>query len=76
MIVANTKKFGEQTVGIHGGELPKFKEDSTSKTWWKHQEGRVEDPKVQSMAVLRQNQKYWANNDLTLLADKTHEEAP
>jgi hypothetical protein len=29
-----TAKYGQVTIGIHGQELPKFVEDSTSKQWW------------------------------------------
>lgn len=36
MVAANTAKFGKQSVGIHGGELPKFAETKNSETWWKH----------------------------------------
>lgn len=32
----NTGKFGEQTIGIHGQNLPKFhRADTESKQWWK-----------------------------------------
>ena len=32
----NTGKFGEQTIGIHGQELPKYNAQTESKQWWKH----------------------------------------
>jgi len=34
MIEENTSKFGDQVVGIHGQELPKYMESDSSKTWW------------------------------------------
>jgi hypothetical protein len=37
MIEDMTKKYGNQTVGVHGMELPKFSETHASKAWWKYQ---------------------------------------
>ena len=35
MVADNTAKFGNQTIGIHGGELPKFSETRNGgKSWW------------------------------------------
>ena len=76
MVAANTQKFGSQTIGIHGGELPKFSEARESKTWWHYQQDRKQNPLVQSATVLKQSQKFWAKNDLILLGDKTNEGAP
>ncbi len=36
MIEENTGKFGDQVVGIHGQELPKYMESDSSKTWWEY----------------------------------------
>jgi hypothetical protein len=36
MIEENTTKFGEQTIGIHGQELPTYSATQESKHWWKH----------------------------------------
>ena len=71
----NVNKFGEQTIGIHGQELPKYTEMDDSKEWWKFVQNK-EPPKVQSRVLLKQNQKYWATNDEMLLADKSFEMAP
>ena len=76
MVAANTQKFGTQTVGVHGCELPKFSEAKESKTWWNYQQDRKQNPLVQSATVLKQNQKFWAKNDLILLGDKTNDGAP
>ena len=76
MVADNTAKFGNVTIGIHGGELPKFAEVERSKEWWRMQHKTKEDPAVQSRLLLKQTQKYWAKNDDTLLADMQHEPAP
>ena len=76
MINENVNKFGEQTIGIHGQELPKYFENADSKTWWNYSRIGKEAPKVQSRVLLKQNQKYWATNDEMLLADKSHAEGP
>lgn len=67
MVEENTRKFGEQTIGIHGQELPRYMETEGSKAWWKYfPRGQ---PEVQSQILLKQNHKYWAVNDEMLLAD-------
>ena len=76
MVAENTSKFGSVTIGIHGGELPKFSNDNTSKQWWRYQHAVKEDPKIQSRVLLKQTQQYWAKNDLNLLSDMVHDEAP
>jgi len=35
MVAENNAKFGAVTIGIHGGELPKFAEMQGSKEWWR-----------------------------------------
>lgn len=75
-VAENTAKFGNQTIGIHGGELPKFAHEKNSKSWWRYQQENKDDPLVQSAALLKQNQKFWAKNDLTLLADKSSTQVP
>ena len=37
MVADNTAKFGNVTVGIHGGELPKYAATQASKEWWSAQ---------------------------------------
>jgi len=67
MVEENTVKFGEQTIGIHGQELPLYMKSEDSKRWWKfHPQG---NPKIDSQLLLKQTHKYWANNDEMLLND-------
>ena len=35
MIMENVGKFGDQTIGIHGQELPKYSGTEASKEWFK-----------------------------------------
>ena len=63
-----TQKFGNVTVGIHGQELPKYSAFSASKEWWKLANNK-DTPAIQSRLLLKQNQKYWAEQDKILLAD-------
>ena len=76
MIMENVNKFGEQTIGIHGQELPKYSQFDNSKEWWRYATTGKEPPKVQSRVLLKQNQKYWATNDEMLLADKSPHQGP
>jgi hypothetical protein len=63
-----TQKFGNVTVGIHGQELPTYSAFSASKEWWKLA-NKKDTPAIQSRLLLKQNQKYWAEQDKILLAD-------
>ena len=36
MVAANTSKFGNVTIGIHGGDLPKFSDENQTKEYWKN----------------------------------------
>ena len=55
MVADNTAKFGNVTIGIHGGELPKFAENLESKEWWRVQRPKGKaDPKIQSRLLLKQ----------------------
>lgn len=46
MVEENTEKFGEQTIGIHGQDLPLYMKTEESKRWWKyHPHG---NPKIDS----------------------------
>jgi len=40
------------------------------------QHATKEDPKIQSRLLLKQSQKFWAKNDLNLLANVSHEMPP
>lgn len=53
MVADNTKKFGNVTIGIHGGELPHFAGDEASKEWWCLQNDRKEAPPIQSRLLLK-----------------------
>lgn len=55
MVTENVSKFGDQTIGIHGQELPKYMETDASKAWWKIPRGNAEAPTVQSRVLLKQN---------------------
>ena len=46
MVEENTQKFGEQTIGIHGQELPLYSKTEESKRWWKYYPHG--DPKINS----------------------------
>jgi len=46
MVADNTSKFGNVTIGIHGGELPQFSGTAGSKTWWNMQHASKNDPKI------------------------------
>lgn len=76
MVADNTAKFGNVTTGIHGQELPRFADANGSKEWWRLQHSKKEDPQIQSRLLLKQSQQYWAQNDLNLLADMSHQPAP
>lgn len=41
MIDDMTQKFGEQVLGVHGQELPKFADNKTSEQYWKNYENYV-----------------------------------
>lgn len=70
MVEENTQKFGEQTIGIHGQELPLYMKTEESKHWWKYfPQGQ---PKMDSQLLLKQSHKYWARNDEMLLGDMNH----
>jgi len=74
MVEENTEKFGEQTIGIHGQELPLYAKSEESKRWWKFfPQGK---PAIDSQILLKQTNKYWANNDQMLLGDVKEEGGP
>ena len=39
MVKENMDKFGKVSVGVHGFELPKFRESIEQREWWKMQRG-------------------------------------
>ena len=76
MVLENVGKFGEQTIGIHGQELPKYTATNESKEWWKYATQGKDAPAVQSRLLLKQNQKYWATNDNMLISDTLETAGP
>ena len=64
----NMKVFSNQTIGVHGHELPKFSE-SEFKEFWKYNEGWVENPEYQSRVEMLENKKYWKKNEDLLIKD-------
>lgn len=75
MIEDMTNKFGDQVLGVHGAELPKFA-GSKDQFYWTMQKSFNKNPRCQSLNLLKQQYKYWAERDNVLLADATGEEAP
>ena len=55
----NIAKFGKQTIGVHGQELPKFADTRDQLAYWKSQSGFVENPNFQSFLRMKQTQKFW-----------------
>lgn len=76
MIDDMTQKFGDQVLGVHGAELPKFAGHPEDQYYWKYQKSYNPKPKCQSLNQLKQNYKYWADDDKMLLADTTGEKGP
>lgn len=64
----NMKVFSNQTIGVHGHELPKFS-DSEFKEFWKYNEGWIENPEYQSRVEMLENKKYWKKNEDLLIKD-------
>ena len=71
MIEDMTRKFGDQVLGVHGQELPKFAEGKDTQQYWKNYNFYNKDTKTQSLNRLRQDTKYWSVNDEMLLCDST-----
>jgi hypothetical protein len=57
MVEEMVSKFGEQVIGIHGQELPKYSETEASKKYW--EQGQP-SPKIQCLHRLKQERKWWA----------------
>ena len=69
MVEYNSKTFGKVAIGVHGKELPKFKDEKDSKVWWKLRSGFTSQPHWQSAKEMQQTNKFWAKNDDMLLSD-------
>jgi hypothetical protein len=50
-------KFGKVPVGVHGFELPKFRESLEQREWWKLQKAYTSSPHHASAKVFRQTQR-------------------
>ncbi len=67
------KTFSNQTIGVHGHELPKFAETEEFKEFWKHREGWVENPKYISQVELLEDNKFWKKREEMKIKDHTDE---
>lgn len=75
MVQDMTKKFGNQILGVHGQELPKFA-GTADRFYWKKYQGYADQPRCMSLNKLNQERKYWADDDQMLLSDTTGQVAP
>jgi hypothetical protein len=73
MLENNMKVFGNDTIGIHGKELPKYQH--TMKEWWMNKRGFNSSPNETSYLRFKQNMKYWVKNEDHVLKDITGEPA-
>ena len=55
----NMKIFSNQTIGVHGQELPKFADAEEYKEFWKYKDDWIENPKYNSQVKLLEEQKFW-----------------
>jgi len=76
MIEDMTEKFGNQILGVHGAELPKFAGHNSDQFYWTMQKSYKRSPRCQSLNMLQQTNKFWAKNDSVRIADTTGLEAP
>lgn len=59
----NMKVFSNQTIGVHGHELPKFSNDEKYREFWKYREDWIENPKHVSRVELLEDQKFWKKKE-------------
>jgi hypothetical protein len=57
LIEDNMGKFGKVSIGVHGFELPKFRDSLDQKEWWKLSCGFNQSPNYNSAKVLRSSIK-------------------
>lgn len=50
----NVEKFGKQTIGVHGQELPRFAETKAKLHFWRNTNGFVENPNFTSFKRMKQ----------------------
>lgn len=53
MVEENTVKFGDQVLGVHGAELPKFSGHPTDQFYWTMQKSFNKSPRCQSQNLLK-----------------------
>ena len=53
----NIEKFGKQTIGVHGQELPHFQTEGPE--YWRRNTGFTDQPTFRSFKQMKQTQKYW-----------------
>lgn len=54
MIKDMTEKFGDQVLGVHGAELPKFQGSEKEQFYWTLQPTFNANPRCQSLNLLKQ----------------------
>ena len=74
MIDHNMETFGEQRLGIHGHELPKYM--NKDKEWWKWEKGYNLSPRYESHAQMMLDRGKWSKNDKFKITDFTGDDAP
>ena len=72
----NTKHFSNETLGVHGHELPKFSESETNKEFWKLNEGYCENPHFKSQCEYLESIKYYKPPGEDLLLNEHRDEDP
>jgi hypothetical protein len=69
----NMKTFSQQTIGVHGHELPKFAECEEMKDYWKFRDGYVENPPINSHVLYKEHVKYWKKPEELLINEHQDE---
>ena len=70
----NTKHFSNETLGVHGQELPKFSENN--KEFWKLNDGYCENPHYKSQCEYLESIKYYKPPGEDLLLNEHRDEDP
>ena len=72
----NIKTFSNETIGVHGHELPKFAESEKYKEFWKFRDGYCENPKFKSQVEYLESIKYYKPPGEELLLNEHRDEEP
>ena len=72
----NIKTFSNETIGVHGHELPKFAESEKYKEFWKFKDGYCENPKYKSQCEYLESIKYYKPPGEELLLNEHRDEDP